>query len=117
MNNPFAAQPVQLYITTAVVEGNKTAVVSGLKLEINNYQTLEINEPVKAGDKLIIDGKSIYLCDATWNKLKEIKTHDLPKWSEGENEIVIKSNFSGEQAPVLKFDFKCVGIAEIVSGK
>ena len=117
MNNPFAAQPVQLYITTAVVEGNKTAVVSGLKLEINNYQTLEINEPVKAGDKLIIDGKSIYLCDATWNKLKEIKTSVLPKWAEGENKIVIKSDFSSEQAPVLKFDFKCVGIAEIVSGK
>ena len=115
INNPYGTQPIQLYITTAAVERNKSETVSNLRLEVNNYQTLEIDEPVKAGDKLIIDGKSVYLCDATWNKLKEIKVNALPKWNEGENEIVIKSDFSGEQAPVLKFDFKCIGKAEKVT--
>ncbi len=116
INNPFAAQPVQLYITAEPVEGNRTAIVSRLRLEINNYQTLEINEPVRAGDRLIVDGASVYICDATWNKLKEIRAGALPKWSEGENEIVIKSDFSGDQAPVLKFDFKYVGAPGKVTG-
>ncbi|WP_138476790.1 hypothetical protein [Dyadobacter bucti] len=117
INNPYAEQPLQLYITTTAVDGNKTDAVSKLRLEINKYQVLEINEPIKAGSKFIIDGKSVFLCDATWNKLKEIKVSALPRWSKGGNEIVVKSEFSGEQAPVLNFDFKSVGQAEIVKGK
>jgi hypothetical protein len=117
MNNPYAEQPVQLYITTTAVDGNKTDAVSKLRLEINKYQVLEISEPIKAGSKFIIDGKSIFLCDATWNKLKEIKVGALPRWSKGGNEIVVKSEFSGEKAPALNFDFKSVGQAEIVKGK
>jgi hypothetical protein len=117
MSNPHAEQPVQLYITTTAVDGNKTDAVFKLSLEINNYQVLEINEPIKAGSKLIVDGKSVFLCDASWNKVKEVKVNTMPKWSKGQNEIIVKSEFSGEKAPVLNFDFKSVGPAEIVKGK
>lgn len=117
MTNPFGTQPIQLYITTTAVDGNKTDAVSKLSLEINKYQVLGINEPVKAGSKFIVDGRSIFLCDATWNKLKEIKVDAMPQWLKGDNEIVVKSEFSGEKAPVLNFDFKSVGRAEIVKGK
>ena len=116
-NNPHVEQPVLLYITTSAVDGNKTDAVTKLSLEINNYQLLEINEPIKAGAKFIIDGKSVFLCDATWNKLKEIKVNTMPKWSKGKNEVVVKSDFSGDKAPMLNFDFKSIGTPEIVKGK
>ncbi len=75
---------------------------------------IEINESIKAGDKLMCDGQVIYLCDATWNKLKELKIGSMPHWDEGKNEVVITSDFSGEQSPVLKFDFKTIGKPEAV---
>ena len=116
-NNPHAAQPLQLYITTNAVDGNTTDAAYKLRLEINKYQVLEINDQIKAGSRFIIDGKSVFLCDATWNKLKEIKVNNMPEWSKGGNEILVKSEFSGEKAPVLGFDFKSVGPAEIVKRK
>ena len=115
VKNDNDAQPFQFYIIPAAVEGNKTAAVTSLTLDINNDQTIEITEPIKAGDRIFCDGKTIYLCDATWNKVKEIKTAKLPAWVAGENEIVVKSQFSDNQAPVLKMEFKSFGKPETVT--
>lgn len=115
VKNENGVQPFQFYIIPVAVEGNKTASVSNIILEINNYQTIEITEPIKAGDRIFCDGKAIFLCDATWNKVKEIKTAKLPEWAEGENEIVVKSEFSDNQAPVLKLEFKSLGKPELVT--
>lgn len=114
IENSFGAQPVQFYIEANTIEGNKTATITNLKLEINKFQVIEIDESIKAGDKLMCDGQVLYLCDATWNKLKEIKIGSMPHWDEGKNEVVITSDFSGEQSPVLKFDFKTIGKPEAV---
>jgi hypothetical protein len=115
MQNDHGAQPVQFYIIPAAVDGNKTATVTNITLDINNDQTIEFSQPITAGDRIYCDGKTIYLCDATWNKLKEIKTTQLPAWIEGENEIVVKSEFSDHQAPILKFEFKSLGKPETVT--
>lgn len=116
VSNMNGVQPFRFYVTAAAVEGNKTATVSNIVIEVNNYQSIELNESLKAGDKLFCDGKAIYLCDATWNKIKEIKSAKLPQWSEGDNEITVSSDFSDNQAPVLKLEFKSVGKAEHVGG-
>ncbi len=117
INNPYSAQPARFYISTKAVEGNTSETISNLRITINNYQDLEIGEAIKAGDKLIVDGKSVYLCDEYWKKVKEIKVNAIPDWAAGKNEVVIRSDFSGELAPILKFDFECIGQAEMVSGK
>jgi hypothetical protein len=114
VNNSNGAQPFQFYVTTTAVDANKTSSVNNLVIEINNYQTIEIGEALKAGDKIFCDGKAVFLCDATWNKIKEIKTGKLPQWSAGENEISVTSDFSDNQAPVLKLEFKSVGEPELV---
>lgn len=115
VENSNGEQPFQFYIIASAVEGNKTATVSNIVLEINNYQSIELNETLKAGDRIICDEKGVFLCDATWNKLKEIKVSKLPRWNEGTNDIVVKSEFSDREAPVLKIEFKSVGKPELVS--
>lgn len=117
MDNPFAEQPVQLYITALAGDGNTTASVSGLRIEVNGYQALEIDDPVRAGDKLIVDGEAVFVCDPNWNKIKRLNVNSIPKWTKGENQIEVKSEFSGSQAPVLKIDCKAIGAPERVSAK
>lgn len=114
VNNPYNAQPLKFYITAEAVEGNKTETVTGIRIIINDLPPIEIDGPVKAGDKFICDGQAIYQCDAFWNNRKEIKVSGLPQWQAGENNIIVKSEYSGEQGPVLKFDTKFSGAAEKV---
>ncbi|MRG46978.1 hypothetical protein GFS24_17785 [Chitinophaga sp. SYP-B3965] len=113
-NNPYGAQPLKFYITAEAVEGNKTETVTGIRIIINDLPPIEIEGPVKAGDKFVCDGVSIYQCDAWWNNRKEIKVSGLPQWQTGENNITLKSEYSGEQGPVLKLDVKFSGLAEKV---
>lgn len=112
--NSFADQPLKFYITAMPVNGNKTAEVSNLILNINNYQSITIKKPLKAGDRVFCDGKSIWLCDLYWRKLDEINGPDLPSLLTGENKIEVTGDFSGGEAPLLKFEFKTVGKPESV---
>ena len=111
-DNKHPEQPVQFYITAQLVEGNRTATVSNLRLEFNNYFTVELEGAFKAGDKIYCDGKGLYLCDAQWNKIKPVYSGKLPVWNAGENNIAIKSDFSGNNAPTLVFEFKFLGKGE-----
>lgn len=114
VNNAYDNQALQFYIRAAEADGNKTETVSHISLEINNYQQLEIEEPLKAGNRIICDGKSVFICDATWNRLKEIPVKEIPHLEKGMNEVVIKSEFSGAKSPVLQVEFKTIGNSEKV---
>jgi hypothetical protein len=114
INNPYNEQPIQFYATVLAVEGNKSATISNTTLDINNYQPLEINHALKAGDKLVCNGKEIYLCDANWNKVKTISTDKLPVFKSGENDVTVKSDFAGAESPKIMFEFKFVGTSETV---
>jgi len=114
VNNEHPAQPLQFYLTSQAVEGNKTSSAANVTLTINGYQSIELGESLKAGDKVYCDGKSVFLCDATWNKVREIKVGKIPEWTKGENEIVVQSDFSDNQAPILKLEFKTLGSPERV---
>jgi len=110
--NPYHAQPMQFYAT--VSGKGTTETISNLTIDLNEYQTIEIQEALKAGDKIICDGNALYLCDGNWNKLKEIKTESIPAWKVGENSVVVKIDFSGAEAPALMLEFKMMGMPERV---
>jgi len=112
--NPYGDQPAKFYVSAIPVDGNKTASVSNLTISFNNYQFITIDETLKAGDCLVFDGKSMFLCDIFWKPRKEIKHSELPTFSKGENNVEVTGAFSGAQAPVLKFEFKVVGEPEMV---
>ena len=112
--NPYGSQDAKFYITAVPVDGNQSASVSNLKITVNNYQSLIINEPVKAGDRLMCDGKSVYLCDPYWKIVKSIPVDNMLSLQEGENKVEFSCDFSGDKAPVLQFEFKAVGSSERV---
>ena len=109
--NQFDEQPVQFYLVTKPVGNNATDSVTQVKLQLNGYQTLSIDVPLKAGDRIFCDGKTLWLCNSTWQKLKALPG-SIPKLDSGINNIKVQSEFSGEQAPELVFDFKSVGNPE-----
>jgi hypothetical protein len=114
LNNPFEEQPLQFYIS-ALPQGNDlSAAVSGIQFKIRNYQTLDLNIQMKTGDRLICDGKKVYLCDKTWNKLKVIYEGKIPVVENGDSEIVVTSDFTGSGAPKLEIEFKSTGKPEKV---
>lgn len=111
--NPYDQQAVQFFITCQTVEGDRKASVDNLSIVVNNSQTINIPYSIKADDRFYCDGQALYLCDKQWNKLKKIDVQ-LPEWKNGENEILTKSRFSGENAPRIKFEFKAMGMPENV---
>ncbi|MGZ3756748.1 MAG: hypothetical protein ACXVAY_18405 [Mucilaginibacter sp.] len=114
INNPYQEQPLQFYITVQSVENNLTANVSHIQLQINEYQSVTLNVPLKAGDRIYCDGKKVYLCDKTWNKLSVISDDKIPVCGSGNNDIVVTSEFSGSQSTGLEIEFKSVGEPEKV---
>jgi hypothetical protein len=114
VNNPYQEQPLQFYITVQAVDNDLTATVSNIQFKINNYQTIELNSPLKAGDRVCCDGQKVYLCDKTWNKLNVISADKVPVCESGNVEIVVASEFSGSKSPKLEIEFKTVGKPETV---
>ncbi len=107
INNPYDSQALKFYIT--VQEGGVSAHQSNVILTINDYQSITLNETIKAGDRIICDGEAVYLCDTWWNKKKLLTDEKIPTFEKGQNTVSIKSSFSGPDAPQLEFEFKTLG--------
>lgn len=112
INNPYDEQPLQFYIKVLAVDEDLTKSVSHVQFRINNYQTMELNSALKAGDCVCCDGLKVYLCDKTWNKLRVICDDKIPMVGNGESEIVVTSEFTGVSSPRLSIEFKAVGQPE-----
>lgn len=115
VHNPHEGSAMQFYAEAVAVGGNTTETLGNLQIEVNGYQTLVINAPIKAGDKLMADGQGVYRCDSYWNKLEKLPVNAVPQWREGTNTVVVTSEFSSDEAPSLTFDFKFVGPPERVA--
>jgi hypothetical protein len=80
---------------------------------INNL-TKYLTTPLKAGDRIICDGKEVCLCDEYWKKIRAIYEGKIPFIERGNYEIVINSEFSSASSPKLQLEFKSVGEPEKV---
>jgi hypothetical protein len=109
INNPFNEQPLQFYIKAIPVEGDLTSTVAHIQLKINNYQTIELNAALKAGNCIFCDGKDVYLCNKTWEKLGVINEGKIPVLEKGNSGVVVTSEFTGSSSPKLEIEFKTVG--------
>jgi hypothetical protein len=116
-NNPYHEQPLQFYINVQTVNNNLTASLSNIQFKINNYQSIELNVPLKGGDLVYCDGQKVYLCDKTWNKLKVISTEKVPLCPGGSVKISVTSEFSDSLSPKLAIEFKTIGKPEVVGEK
>lgn len=112
INNPFEEQPLLFYAVATSSDGNAAASVSNIRIELNQYQHLELDGTIKAGDKLIGDTTGVYLCDKHWDRMEKVYGGAMPTLTKGLNALKISSDFSGAQSPVIKFEFKCIGEPE-----
>ena len=108
-NNPHLAQPIQFYIRIGDTKNDKSATVQNLSMEFNAYAELVIPETLKPGQNLYCDGENVYLCDDAWKKIRKVAVGKLPRVAKGGNGIVVKCDFSEQNPPTIKIDFKTVG--------
>ena len=87
--------------------------VSNLKIEINNYTELLIQETLRPRDRLYCDGKKLFLCDSGWKILKELEVKKLPNFKNGENSLTVMCDFNGNK-PLIEMAFKTVDKPEMV---
>jgi len=114
VENPFDEQPVQFYITIVGSDNNNGTLVSGIELRINNYQTIKLNASLKNGNRLVCDGTKVYLCDFTWNRIRELDAGKIPVLDKGNSEIEVLCEFKGTGSPKLELEIKSVGNPEII---
>ena len=112
--NPYQEQPLQFYITALEVDDDLMSNVSGIQFKINNYQTIELNVSLKAGDRVYCDGTKVYLCDKYWQRVRVISEDKIPVSGEGNSEVIVTSVFSRASSPRLAIEFKSVGKPERV---
>lgn len=112
-NNPYDNQNLQFYMYVNAGSDGANGSISNIKIEINNYTELLINETLKPKDKLYCDGKKVYLCDDGWKIKKELVVSKIPKLKKGDNNLVVMCDFKGNK-PVIEMDLKTVGKAETV---
>jgi hypothetical protein len=115
VENPFDEQPMQFYLTALGTTPDQTVTVTSIVFKINDYQTIELKVSIKPGEHIVCDGKKVYLCDKTWNKLRVIYEGKIPVLENGNSQIVLTSDIIKEGSPELALEFKSIGKPEKVS--
>jgi len=112
-SNPYDNQAMQFYMTIKAGEDGANGTISNLKIEVNNYSELIIEESLIPNERLYCNGKKVYLCDGGWKVKKELVVKKIPKVNKGENTLVVMCDFKGDY-PVIEVDLKTVSEAEVV---
>lgn len=109
--NPYEKQPAQFY---AIVKAGEDAggFISNLQILIEGCTPIQINESLKAGDKLYCDGKQVYVCDNCWKARKSYPIAETISWKKGKNNVTIQCDFSSSKAPLIDVEFKALGNPE-----
>lgn len=109
--NSYEKQPVQFY---AIVKAGEEAggFISNLQILIEGCTPIQINETLKAGDKLYCDGKQVYVCDNCWKARKSYPIAETISWKKGKNNVTIQCDFSSSKAPLIDVEFKALGNPE-----
>lgn len=114
INNIYKEQPLQFYIQVTANDNNPDRSIAHVQIKLNDYQTITLNKPLKAGDRVCCDGRKVLLCDNTWNKKEEICNDKMLLCEAGKNKITVSYENSAEKLPTLEFEFKLLGNPELV---
>ncbi len=94
---------------------NDKSTFENIQVTINGT-AMNLPFSLSLGNNIYCDGKSVYLCDATWNRLEEVKM-DIPDFKEGDNSIEISGTFEGKNGPYINCEFKTTGEPEMVTAR
>jgi hypothetical protein len=105
-------QPLQFRMNISGEEGS----VKNIKIQIDNYKELWLPVILKAGESLVCDGtETVRLYDKNGKPKGTFKLQTSPPLvSAGEHNILIDSEFEGEDTPEIEVQFKGVNSRETV---
>ncbi|MGM9802611.1 MAG: hypothetical protein ACI308_00380 [Muribaculaceae bacterium] len=112
-NNPYNEQPVQFY---AYIEkgDDADATISNVVIQVEGAADIVIPMEMKAGNKICCDGKTVRVCNGTWQTIQSFPVPETAIWSSGNNNITIAADFSSEKAPAVNVEFKVLSEAQTV---
>ncbi len=112
-NNPYDEQPV-MFLITLTEDQNSDNSVEGIKVEINNYISMEIPVKMQASQVLKLDAKgNLQLFDKNWNLMETLNGGKIPVMAKGRNRIMIDARFTKVSTSKLKIEVKTMGKAEL----
>lgn len=112
-DNPYEKQPVQFYAT--IKAGDEAgAQITNLQILVEGCAPIQVQDILKAGDKLYCDGNSVYVCDEYWKPRKSFAVSETTAWGKGKNNVTVQCDFSSSKAPSIHVEFKALGNKEIV---
>jgi len=112
-NNPYDEQPV-MFLITLTEDQNSDNSVEGIKVEINNYISMEIPVKMQASQVLKLDAKgNLQLFDKNWNLMETLNGGKIPVMAKGRNRIMIDARITNVSTSKLKIEVKTMGKAEL----
>ncbi|MCM0711096.1 MULTISPECIES: hypothetical protein [Parabacteroides] len=115
-DNPYEKQPVQFYATIKVGD-EAGAQITNLQILVEGCAPIQVQEILKAGDKLYCDGNSVYVCDEYWKPRKSFAVSETTAWGKGKNNVTVQCDFSSSKAPSVEVEFKSLGNKESITGR
>jgi hypothetical protein len=92
----------------------KTGMVKNLKIQLDNYADIEIEQELKAGETLICDGTSVLrVYDEKGKQKSTIElSSKIPLLTVGKHRITFSAGFAGEEPPRVEFSVKSLNNPE-----
>ncbi|MCC5937103.1 MAG: hypothetical protein JJU34_07465 [Lunatimonas sp.] len=115
-DNPFDEQELMFLIDLTLGDGDRSAKIQSIKIEINNHAELEI--PVSMDQSQVLklgrDGV-IALYEKNWDLVQSIQVdRKIPLLKRGKNSILIDAEFLTDGRSSLKFELKAISSPEKV---
>ena len=110
--NKGAAQTLQFILTA------QESTISGMRLEIDNYKTIELPVDLQPGQILkYTGGDKAILYNANWKQLREVALNEKDFLVQaGKHALSFEGNFlSADEAASLKLELRTLGIPEKVA--
>lgn len=108
----WAEQPLQFRLTVA----GKSGAVRKIVLQVDRFAPITIPDELAAGESVVYDGTAeLRVYDALGKpKARHTLTALPPRLAAGAHDVVLDSEFVGDDAPVIQVQFKGRGAGEVV---
>jgi len=112
MEQTWAEQPLQFRLTV----NGKSGAVRKIVLQVDRFAPITIPGELAAGESVVYDGSAeLRVYDALGKpKARHTLTVTPPRLSAGVHDVVMDSEFAGDEPPVVQVQFKGRGAGEVV---
>lgn len=118
-DNPYDEQGPQMILRLKPGEKGTLSSVTKIKIEFNNFDTLEVPIGIKNNQvlKLTLDGL-FQLYDQNWNLLETVNHNgEIPTLTQGGNTLQVEAFYESEDGTILNIEMKTMGNPESIEAQ